>query len=173
MENACVRYLSGCSSSWERLLREFTFRQESAQTIIETVISTQLRSWSRIRKNLQELQWLICSSFVWQRTTFAYWQGSSVCDCNNQSFPIQVWVWEESVQLQSKHGRRRLIGLWIHVNLANWIVSMGNRGNFGARGTDGASLEIFAEILSGGDQVLSTPILIWKAQTEEKNKNIF
>ena len=34
-------------------------------------------------------------------------QGSSVCDCKKPtSSPIQYCVWEESIQIPSKHGRR-------------------------------------------------------------------
>ena len=36
--NVYVRHSSICSSSWERIFREVTFHQESAQTIIETVV---------------------------------------------------------------------------------------------------------------------------------------
>ena len=47
---------------------------------------------------------------VWQRTSLLTDQFSLRLQ-KPTSFPIQYCVWEESVQIPSKHGRRRLIGL--------------------------------------------------------------
>ena len=61
--NVYVRYSSSCSSSWERLFREFTFHQESAQTIIET----------QEQKNTNITFWLrhICSLPMYQVHRFS------------------------------------------------------------------------------------------------------
>ena len=57
------------------------------------------------------------------KDNLAYWQGSSVIYCKKPTFsPVQYTPrGKESVEIPSKHGRRRLIGLWIHVNTENWI----------------------------------------------------
>ena len=43
------------------------------------------------------------------------------------SSPVQYCVWEGSVKIPSKLGRRRSIGLRFHFNNENWIESMESR----------------------------------------------
>ena len=81
------------------------------------------------------------------KDNLAYWQGSSVRDCKNLSFPIQCCVWEASVQIQSEHGRTRLIGSCNHVNLEDSIESTGSRWSLSEIFSTGfTTLGILAEI---------------------------
>ena len=84
-----------------------TLHQESTLEIFETVVSSDWES--------------IGSSFFGKGQPCFLTRQFCLRLQKTMSFPIQYCVWVESVQVPSKHGRERLIGLWIHVNLENWI----------------------------------------------------
>ena len=89
--------------------------------------TTQLRSWSWIRKNFQVSLCSIGSNLFGKRQPCLLTRQFSLRLEKQMFFPIQCCVWCESVQIPSKHGRRSSIGFWIHVNLENWIESTVNR----------------------------------------------
>ena len=113
-------------SYWARLFRDFTFHQESAM-IIETVLPCNWEVDHGSERNYKYSSDRSAAAYL-AKDNLACWQGSSVWDCKNQClFWVSVVCGDESVQTPSKHGRRRLIVLWIHVNLENWIVPTVNR----------------------------------------------
>ena len=123
--NVYVRYSSSCSSSWERLFREITFHQKTTQANTQTVIQCNWEVDQGSERNLwypSEQMAAVCVA----NDNLAYW-SVQFASANTTSFPIQYCVWEESVQIPSKHGRRRLIGFWINLNTWNWIESMESR----------------------------------------------
>ena len=62
------RYSSSCSSSWERLCREFTFHSEFVHAVIETVDSCSREADHGSERNYRypATDW---QQLVWQRTT--------------------------------------------------------------------------------------------------------
>ena len=63
-----VRCSSSCSSSWERLFREFTFQQESVHAIIETVVHVTGKLITD-QKEITSIPVVDWQQQMWQRTT--------------------------------------------------------------------------------------------------------
>ena len=82
MEIVHVRNSSSCSSSWERLCREFTFHQKPALANIETVIQCNWEVDQGSERNLRYLCDQLAAACV-AKDNHTYWSGSSVCDCKN------------------------------------------------------------------------------------------
>ena len=66
----------------ERLFRQFSFHQESAQTIIETVIPCSWEVDHGFERNYRYPSDRLAAAHL-AKDNLACWQGSSVCDCKN------------------------------------------------------------------------------------------
>ena len=64
VENVHVRYSSNWRSSWERLCREFSFHQKTAQANIETVIQCDWEVDQVSERNLRYSRDLLAAAYV-------------------------------------------------------------------------------------------------------------
>ena len=90
MGNLYVRHSSSCSSSWKRLFREFTFRQEnqsmrSLKTVVPSNWDTDHGSDRNYRYSCDRL-----AAATVAKDNLAYWQGSSFATAN-------IYVFSDSV----------------------------------------------------------------------------
>ena len=63
----------------------------------------------------------------WQQLPCLLTRQFSFCDCKNLRLFRLSFVRNQSVQIPSKPGRRRLICFWNHINTKSWIESTENR----------------------------------------------
>ena len=119
IENIYDRHSSSRSSSWKRLCGKFTFHPKSAWANIETV--------KRIKKEIQGISVINWKRQTWHRTTFLLIRQFSYQMRKPTCSPTQYCVWEGSVEIPSKFGRRRSIGFRIHFKIESWIESMASR----------------------------------------------
>ena len=87
-------------------------------------------SWSEIRKKFKVYPWSTGMKILGEGLI-----GQFSCQQRKPIYsPIHYCAWEESVKIPQAHGRGKLIGLWTHPNIENWIEPTGCRrsssGNF-------------------------------------------
>ena len=123
---------AGCSrSSWKGLFGEFTFCQKSATTNNKTIIRCDKKVDHRSNRNSRYIEaWLAHASLAKDHSVS--WQSSPLIKQQESVYsPIPCCVWARRIYTQSPqtHGKRRLSGLWVPLNIESWTKSVGSRWN--------------------------------------------